>query len=547
MSASATTADIAGPPLHKGFVTVEGNRVHYIRQGSGPALVLLHASPCSAKVMGELQAVWGHEFTTFAFDLPGFGLSQAPVEGEITIERLADLIAGAMRAIDIRQAGLYGRHTGASVALELALRHPDLAAMILTDGLPIFSAPYTEERLAQYLPAITPEWHGGHLTWTFFRYREQHMFWPWDAGDIAHRADADLPDIDFLHRGTVELLEAAETYARTYRAAFVHRALPRIADVIVPAFWGNRPGDSQYKTIPLYPEGAPVRTMSRDSSAAMLEELDLLRLHRAVDGVPAHRSAFAAPNLAGEVYDYIDTRHGPVRALGLNLHHSNTPLLFLHDLPGSLDLHLGAIETLAMDHPVLAFDLAGNAESPSAAPGLDLWCDQIVDVLDTLGWTQVEIHAEGTAAALALHFARHHPARMSGMVLNSPPLLTSEERAAFMRHIPDIVPSEDGGYLLRLWHHQRDQQLWFPWFDHSHTARRTSTPNIDPAHLTRRAIALLKQPRNYGPIWRTVLACDLLSELASAAVPVTVTSDPDDIFAPTVRRQETGQLGAAKH
>ncbi|WP_323014082.1 alpha/beta hydrolase, partial [Devosia sp.] len=252
MPASAPQGD-GIPPIRKGFVTVEGCRLHYTRRGEGPAVVMLHASPCSAKVMAPLQAVWGREFTTFAFDLPGFGLSQAPADGEITIERLADLIAAGMRAIGIGQAALYGRHTGASVCLELALRHPGLASMLLTDGLPIFSAPYTEERLAQYLPPIEPRWDGGHLNWAFFRYREQHMFWPWDAGDLAHRADADLPDLDFLHRGMLELLEASTTYARTYRAAFLHQALPRIDAVRVPAYWGNRPGDSQFKTMPLYP------------------------------------------------------------------------------------------------------------------------------------------------------------------------------------------------------------------------------------------------------------------------------------------------------
>ncbi|SEQ49101.1 Pimeloyl-ACP methyl ester carboxylesterase [Devosia sp. YR412] len=544
MSTSAPAADTADLPVHKGFVTVEGCRLHYVRQGRGPAAVLLHASPCSAKVMEDLQAVWGREFTCFAFDLPGFGLSQAPADGDITIERIADLIAGAMRAIGIEQAALYGRHTGASVALELVLRHSNLASMLLTDGLPIFAAPYSEERLAEYLPAITPQWHGGHLTWTFFRYREQHMFWPWDAADLAHRADADLPEIDFLHRGTLELLEAADTYARTYRAAFLHQALPHIGDVTVPVYWGNRPGDSQFKTIKRYPEAAPVHVMSRDPEVALHDELNLLRRHPAQGQVPDHVSGFAAKALPSELHDYIETRHGPVRVYCTGLSQAGQPLLFLHDLPGSFDLHDAQIEALAATRPVLAFDLGGNAESPAAAPNLSLWREQVEDVLDALGWSEVAIHAQGSAAALALDFVQGHPARVSEITLQSPPLLTPDERESFAAHAPNISPTEDGGYLLRLWHHLRDAELWYPWFNRDHAARRTNEPRIDPARLTRHAVALLKQPRNFAPIWREVLSRDLFAALQSCPVAVRITSAPNDIFAPSVQRHLAGQRDA---
>lgn len=541
MTSSALSTHTANLPVHKGFVTVEGCRLHYVRQGTGSAAVLLHASPCSAKVMAELQAIWGHEFTTFAFDLPGFGLSQAPADGEITIDRLADLIACAMRMIGIEQAALYGRHTGASVALELVLRHPGLASMLLTDGLPVFAAPYTEERLAEYLPPIIPQWHGGHLTWAFFRYREQHIFWPWDAGASSYRADADLPVIDFLHRGTLELLEAADTYARTYRAAFRHRALPRVSEVTVPVYWGNRPGDSQYKTIPSYPEGAPVHVMSRDPEVALLEELHLLRRHRAEGSLPEYTSGFAVETLPDELHGYIETRSGPVRAWGRGLARQGQPLLFLHDLPGSFDLHINEIEVLASTRPVLAFDLGGNAESPAAAPCVELWSEQIGNVLDELGWSELDIHAQGTSAVLALTFAQNHPDRVANVTLQSPPLLTAEERETFAANVPDITPVEDGGYLLRLWHHLRDCELWYPWFDRDHDKRRSNEPRIEPARLTRHAVSLLKQPRNYAPIWREVLGSDLIGMVGSYRAPVRIVSMPDDIFAPSVQRHLVGQ------
>ena len=43
--------------IFKGFVEVNGGMVHYVRRGEGPALVMLHAAPCSAKVMAP-RLMW---------------------------------------------------------------------------------------------------------------------------------------------------------------------------------------------------------------------------------------------------------------------------------------------------------------------------------------------------------------------------------------------------------------------------------------------------------------------------------------------------------
>ena len=61
--------------IRKHFVSVKGRRVHYLRFGTGPVLVLLHASACSAKVMRDHIAYFGQKFTVIAPDTPGFGLS----------------------------------------------------------------------------------------------------------------------------------------------------------------------------------------------------------------------------------------------------------------------------------------------------------------------------------------------------------------------------------------------------------------------------------------------------------------------------------------
>ncbi|MGB8405704.1 MAG: alpha/beta fold hydrolase [Mycobacterium sp.] len=64
-------------PFESRFITIDGHRVHYIDEGSGPTLLFLHGNPAwsfdYAKVIESLR----HEYRCIAVDYPGFGLSSA--------------------------------------------------------------------------------------------------------------------------------------------------------------------------------------------------------------------------------------------------------------------------------------------------------------------------------------------------------------------------------------------------------------------------------------------------------------------------------------
>jgi pimeloyl-ACP methyl ester carboxylesterase len=268
------------------FLTVGNRRVHYTRAGEGPAVCLLHASPCSAKVLSLPQQVFAGHFTALAFDTPGFGLSDLLPLEQPEIEDFADGLAEALTALGVEQTATYGRHTGASIAVEFARRHPARCAMALTDGFPVFSAKAAEERLSRYLLPIVPQWDGSHLVWLWFRYRDQHVFWPWHNQTLAFRADTDAPDPDFNHRGVIELLEAGDGYRIGYSAAFRHRGLAMLPELTVPVCFGNRPGDSQHRTMAQYPDAAWQQEKPRDPLAAAAAERAVLLRHPAGGAPP---------------------------------------------------------------------------------------------------------------------------------------------------------------------------------------------------------------------------------------------------------------------
>jgi pimeloyl-ACP methyl ester carboxylesterase len=510
------------------FVTVGKRRVHYLRAGSGPAVALLHASPCSAKVMRPVMQLFGEKFTAIAFDTPGFGLSDKLDIPAPSVEDFADALAEALDALGIERIATYGRHTGASIAVEFAARHPARCSMALADGFAVFARRYTDEELDRYLEPIVPAWDGAHLLRLWFRYRDQHVFWPWNKQTAAARSDADVPDLDFLHRGVVELLEAGDDYRIGYAAPFRHRALDVIPGLEVPVCFGNRPGDSMYLTRALYPSSAWTEVIPRDFDAATRAERAILGQHPAKAPPPPPRCT-ALPGRCTTEYVELDGTQVLVRSSG-DL--GNTPLLILHHAPGSSALYDSLVQAMS---PALALDLPGHGESdplPGNPQSVQVWADVVERLLQRMEIKDLRIYGHNGGAAVAVELAHRLGRRVRGLVLDAPSFLNDEDRPRLpAQYAPPVKPVWDGSHWLRAWHHLRDSELWWPWFDRTHHCVRRAAPRIDPQSLTVRVREAMKQPESYEPAWQASLGYCWRERLAAVEVPILVIAAPQDVFA----------------
>jgi len=135
----ATAARDAYPPLGS-FVMVDGRRVHYVQEGSGPDLVLLHGAS------GNLRD-WTFDFVdrvkdryrVTAFDRPGLGYTDgnpdyagafdARAEGP---QAQARLLKAAASALGIDREIVLGHSYGGAVAMAWALDHDPAAAVIVS-------------------------------------------------------------------------------------------------------------------------------------------------------------------------------------------------------------------------------------------------------------------------------------------------------------------------------------------------------------------------------------------------------------------------------
>jgi pimeloyl-ACP methyl ester carboxylesterase len=514
------------------FLTVGNRRVHYTRTGEGPAVCLLHASPCSAKVLRLPQEVFGAHFTAFAFDTPGFGLSDLLPLDPPEIEDFADGLADALTAMGVEQAATYGRHTGASIAVEFALRHPDRCPLALTDGFPVFTAKAAEDRLARYLVPIVPQWDGSHLVWLWYRYRDQHVFWPWHNQTLAFRADAEVPDEAFNHRGVVELLEAGDGYRIGYAAAFRHRGLQVLPELRVPVCFGNRPGDSQHRTMPQYPASAWQQEMPRDPLAAAAAERAILLRHRARGTPPA--APMATPIAGRSTTNYLDIGDGQVLVRVMGDPRAAPPLVIAPHVPGSSALYEELIRALGEDMPVIAFDPPGHGESDAPADGAqspEAWAAALWAVCDALGVRQAHLLGHNAGAATVVAAAAARPGRVLSLLLDAPIALPGRARTEWaLRWAPDVTPVWDGSHLLRMWHMRRDMGLWFPWWDRSLAASRKVEPRIEPERLQAELREVAKQPASFAPAWQAAIGWPLVERLATLPHRVAFIAAESDLF-----------------
>lgn len=145
-------ATIAPRAIRKRFVATRSGQVlaRVVTPTSAKArpIVCLHMSPVSGRNFEPLLAELGRDRIAVALDLPGFGESDAPPKPP----SMADLAAYMVEAI--QQLGLatpidmYGDHTGACVAIEMAVTYPTLVRRFALNTVPFFDADQRRERLA---------------------------------------------------------------------------------------------------------------------------------------------------------------------------------------------------------------------------------------------------------------------------------------------------------------------------------------------------------------------------------------------------------------
>ena len=116
------------PPRGR-FVDIDGARIHYLEEGTGPTLLLVHGLAgqmhnFTHSLLGKLR----HDFRVVILDRPGSGYSTRPAEASATISAQARIISRFCQELRLGRPLIVGHSLGGAIALALALDHPEQVA-----------------------------------------------------------------------------------------------------------------------------------------------------------------------------------------------------------------------------------------------------------------------------------------------------------------------------------------------------------------------------------------------------------------------------------
>jgi 3-oxoadipate enol-lactonase len=107
-------------------VNVNGLDVYYEIHGDGPPLLNISGTGGDLRRMPPTLSPLTRSFTTLAYDQRGLGQTRGGVDREPTMADYADDAAGLMSELGWTDAHVVGTSFGGMVALNLAVRHPEL-------------------------------------------------------------------------------------------------------------------------------------------------------------------------------------------------------------------------------------------------------------------------------------------------------------------------------------------------------------------------------------------------------------------------------------
>jgi len=141
------------------YAEVNGLEMYYEIHGTGDPLVLLHGAYMIIDHFGEILPALAETRQVIAVELQAHGRT-ADIDRPITYEQMADDVAALLEHLEIDEADVFGYSMGGGVALQVAIRHPEVVRKLV-----IASASYTSDgahpELMEMMPSITPEAFAG--------------------------------------------------------------------------------------------------------------------------------------------------------------------------------------------------------------------------------------------------------------------------------------------------------------------------------------------------------------------------------------------------
>jgi pimeloyl-ACP methyl ester carboxylesterase/DNA-binding transcriptional MerR regulator len=124
------------PPV-TGWAAADGCQLHYERRGEGPALLLIAGGGDDGSYYSAMADALAGSYTVVSYDRRGNSRSAFSGPGLMSVSQQADDALAVLGACGLSSAVVFGNSGGATIALDLAARHPSAFPVVVAHEPPL--------------------------------------------------------------------------------------------------------------------------------------------------------------------------------------------------------------------------------------------------------------------------------------------------------------------------------------------------------------------------------------------------------------------------
>lgn len=139
VSSAAMAQNPGEKSVQSGYAPVDGLKMYYEVHGNGQPLVLIHGGVVGISMFGGNVDALAKRRKVIAVELQGHAHT-ADIDRPLSFEALADDVAALVKYLGLQRVDVMGYSLGGGVALQVAIRHPEVVRKLVA-----VSAPYKRQ------------------------------------------------------------------------------------------------------------------------------------------------------------------------------------------------------------------------------------------------------------------------------------------------------------------------------------------------------------------------------------------------------------------
>jgi pimeloyl-ACP methyl ester carboxylesterase len=159
------------------YAAVNGLNMYYEIHGSGKPLVLLHGGFGGIDMFGQLLPALAQTRQVIGVELQGHGHT-ADIDRPLSFEQMADDVAALIKHLGLERADIFGFSLGGGVALQIAIRHPDVVRKLALASTPYKRDGWYPEVLAGFGALSVETFAGTPVQEAYLKTSPKPEAWP---------------------------------------------------------------------------------------------------------------------------------------------------------------------------------------------------------------------------------------------------------------------------------------------------------------------------------------------------------------------------------